>query len=291
VTRGAQRLATGDLDHRVPVTSKDEFGVLAQTFNLMASQLSENQHRVIEQERLERELELCRQIQTEMLPKAPLWLPFAEIRGVSIPARQVGGDFFNFFPLPDGRVAVLVGDVSGKGVPAALLMANMQATLSARLPLTGNLAELAGQLDAEIARSTPAGTFLTMFIGLLDQRTMTLRWLNAGHDAPYVIRAAGDLVSLTATGRPLGILPGGQFAEQVIDIHPGDSLFLYTDGLVEAFAIGGEEFGTGRLEEILQRACAKPLEQVLSEVDAAVRAHRGATEAHDDTTMVAVKLV
>jgi len=263
---------------------------LAQTFNLMASQLSENQHRVIEQERLERELELCRQIQTEMLPKAPLWLPFAEIRGCPFLLGR-SGRFLQLLPTSRRQGRGAGRRRVRQRVPAALLMANMQATLSARLPLTGNLAELAGQLDAEIARSTPAGTFLTMFIGLLDQRTMTLRWLNAGHDAPYVIRAAGDLVSLTATGRPLGILPGGQFAEQVIDIHPGDSLFLYTDGLVEAFAIGGEEFGTGRLEEILQRACAKPLEQVLSEVDAAVRAHRGATEAHDDTTMVAVKMV
>ncbi|MBN1424260.1 SpoIIE family protein phosphatase [Candidatus Fermentibacteria bacterium] len=291
LTTGAQHLATGHLEHRVPITSKDEFGALAQTFNMMAGQLGEHQHRLVEQERLERELELCRQIQAQMLPKAPLCLPFAEIRGVSVPARQVGGDFFNFFPLPDGRVAVLVGDVSGKGVAAALLMANMQASLSARLPLAGSLAELAEQFDAEIFHSTPEGTFLTLFIGLIDHDAMTLRWLNAGHDAPYLIRTAGDLVPLASTGRPLGILPGGDFGEGAVSILPGDSLFLYTDGLVEAFSHGGEEFGTIRLEEILSRAGGAPLELILSEVDAAARAHRGDVEAQDDTTMVAVRMV
>jgi len=120
---------------------------------------------------------------------------------------------------------------------------------------------------------------------------MTLRWLNAGHDAPYIIRKTGDLVTLASTGRPLGILPGGCFHEQVVDIRSGDALFLYTDGLVEAFSTGGEEFGTGRLEEILSQACSTSLEEILSGIDAAVRAHRGDAEAYDDTTMVAVKMV
>lgn len=291
LTMGARRLATGDLDHRVPVKSKDEFGTLARAFNAMADQLVEHQHRLVEQERLERELELCRQIQSEMLPKAPLCLPFAEIRGVSVPARQVGGDFFNFFPLPDGTVTVLVGDVSGKGVAAALLMANMQATLSARLPLAESLADLAAHLDEEIHLSTPPGTFLTLFIGLIDHRSMTLRWLNAGHDAPYILHASGDLLSLPPTGRPLGLLPGGGFREEVVEIRPQDTLFLYTDGVVEAFDADGEEFGATRLEEILRRAGGTSLERILSEVEAAVRTHRGHTEAHDDTTMVAVKMV
>ncbi len=105
---------------------------------------------VVEQERLRRELELSRLIQTEMLPRAPLRLGAAEIKGLSIPAREVGGDFFNYFALPDGRMAMLVGDVSGKGVSAALLMANVQATLRARLPLETDLARLADGLDREV---------------------------------------------------------------------------------------------------------------------------------------------
>jgi HAMP domain-containing protein len=146
---GVRELAAGNFQARVPVRSKDEFGSLATAFNQMAADLERHQALVLEQERLRRELELSRLIQSEMLPRAPLRLGAAEIKGISIPAREVGGDFFNYFALPDGRLALLVGDVSGKGVSAALLMANVQATLRARLPLESDLARLAEQLDRE----------------------------------------------------------------------------------------------------------------------------------------------
>jgi len=130
---GVHQLAAGNFQTRVPVRSRDEFGSLASAFNQMAADLEKHQALVIEQERLRRELELSRLIQTEMLPRAPLRLGTAEIKGISMPAREVGGDFFNYFALPDGRLALLVGDVSGKGVSAALLMANVQATLDGLL--------------------------------------------------------------------------------------------------------------------------------------------------------------
>ena len=113
----------------------------------MAAALEENQKRLVTQERLQKEIEMCRQIQEELLPRQPLLVPFAQVQGVSIPAREVGGDFFNYFSLTDGKIAILIGDVSGKGIAAALLMANLQATLRAKLPLNQNLAQLTEQLD------------------------------------------------------------------------------------------------------------------------------------------------
>jgi HAMP domain-containing protein len=172
---GVRQLASGDFRARVPVRSKDEFGSLAAAFNQMAEDLERHQVLVVEQERLRRELELSRLIQTQMLPRAGLRLGPAEIRGVSIPAREVGGDFFNYFVLPDGRLALLVGDVSGKGVSAALLMANVQATLRARLPLETDLATLAEGLDREIDKTTPRGVYFTLFIGILEIDGRTLR--------------------------------------------------------------------------------------------------------------------
>src|SRR4051812_3988572 len=135
LTGGVRQLAAGDFRTRVPATSSDEFGELARAFNQMAQDLERHQALAVGQERLHRELELSRQIQTDMLPRAPLRFGASEITGISMPAREVGGDFFNYFVLPGDRLGLLVGDVSGKGVSAALLMANVQATLRARLPL------------------------------------------------------------------------------------------------------------------------------------------------------------
>ena len=168
LTRGVRQLAAGDFRARVPATSADEFGQLASAFNKMAQDLEHHQALAVVQERLHRELELSRQIQTDMLPRAPLRFGASEIKGVSIPAREVGGDFFNYFELPDHRLGLLVGDVSGKGVSAALLMANVQATLRARLPLQNDLAALADLLDRELDESTPGGVFVTLFLAILD---------------------------------------------------------------------------------------------------------------------------
>jgi sigma-B regulation protein RsbU (phosphoserine phosphatase) len=289
LTEGAKELATGNLDTRVAIGSRDEIGQLAGAFNQMAEDLSEHQKRLLHQERLEKELELCQQIQREMLPKAPLKLSFAEVQGVSIPARLVGGDFFNFFALPEDRMAILVGDVSGKGIAAALLMANLQATLRAKLPLAIDLADLMEQLDLEVANATPEGTFLTLFVAILDNRADTLRWVSAGHNPQYVLRSNGGLEPLASSGRPLGLLPGGGYRENRLAIHRGDSLFLYTDGLVEAENELGEEFGLERLEEILRRESGWGLETLIADVEQALRRHRGPMEAHDDTTMVVLK--
>jgi serine phosphatase RsbU (regulator of sigma subunit) len=289
LTEGAHELATGNLETRVAIKSRDEIGHLADAFNQMAQDLSEHQKRLVQQERLEKELELCQQIQKEMLPNAPLRLSFAEVQGVSIPAREVGGDFFNFFPLPEDRMAILVGDVSGKGIAAALLMANLQATLRAKLPLAKDIADLMVQLDLEVERSTPDGTFLTLFVAILDNKAATLRWVSAGHDTQYLLRSDGGLEPLASSGRPLGLLPGGGYEDNLLRIRPGDSLFLYTDGLVEAENELGEDFGTARLEAILRRESGWGLETLIADVEQAVRRHRGPMEAHDDTTMVVLK--
>jgi len=286
LTEGAERLARGDLDVRVPVRSRDEIGLLSATFNRMAQELRANQDRLLEQARLRKELEMCRRIQEDLLPRESLRVPFAEIQGISIPAREVGGDFFNYFVLSAGQAALLVGDVSGKGVPAALLMANLQATLRARLPLQGDLARLALELDREIDASTPPEAYLTLFVGILDGGARALRYVNAGHNAPYLLRTSGELEALESTGRPLGLLPGGDYEQRSVGLGAGDALFLFTDGLVETENEAGDPFGCERLEALLLRERGAGPGELVTRVDQAVRGFRGSIEPADDATMV-----
>lgn len=287
---GAERVAAGDLATRVPVRSNNEVGRLAEQFNRMTEDLARRQHELVEKERLRKELELCRRIQEELLPHGALHFPFAEVKGVSIPAREVGGDFFDYFALPGGPAAILVGDVSGKGVGAALLMANVQATLRARLPLCQDLAELATALDEEIEKTTPAAVYLTLFLAILEPERRALRYVNAGHNTQFLLHAAGGFEELSSTGRPLGLLPGGGYEERQVPLQAGDCLFLFTDGLTEAENAEGEPFGAERLPELLASERTHGPDDILRVIEDAVRAHRGAVEAADDATMVALKV-
>jgi serine phosphatase RsbU (regulator of sigma subunit) len=287
---GVRQLAAGDFKTRVPVRSSDEFGSLAKAFNQMAEDLERHQALVVERERLRKELELSRLIQTEMLPRAPLRLGAAEIKGISIPAREVGGDFFNYFALSDGRLALLVGDVSGKGVSAALLMANVQATLRARLAHEADLARLATDLDREIDETTPGPVYLTLFLGILDIARQELRYVNAGHNPQFVIHEGNGFEVMGATGLPIALYPGQPYGEEVVPARPGDLLFFYTDGLVEAEDESGEMFGFDRLKALLGREQRQGVDTVLHEVEEAVRRFRGNHEPMDDATLMALRL-
>ncbi len=288
---GVRQLAAGDFKARVPVRSTDEFGSLATAFNQMAADLERHEALVVEQGRLRRELELSRLIQTEMLPRAPLRLGAAEIKGISIPAREVGGDFFNYFALRDGRLALLVGDVSGKGVSAALLMANVQATLRARLPHETDLARLAAELDREIDETTPGAVYLTLFLGILDAGRQELRYVNAGHNPQFVVHAGGGFEVMGATGLPIALYPGQPYAEKVVPARPGDLLFFYTDGLVEAEDDNGEMFGIERLQALLGDRTAPTASIRCCSGSKTPRAcFRGNHEPMDDATMMALRL-
>jgi len=287
---GVLRIARGDYRARVAVDTKDEIGELAQAFNQMAADVEKHQRAAIEQERIKRELELGRRIQIEMLPRGPLRLGPTEIRGVSVPAREVGGDFFNYFELPSGSVALLVGDVSGKGVGAALLMANIQASLRTRLALGQDLSAVADAIDREIEAGSPGPVYATLFVAILDPATHRLRYVNAGHNPQYVLRVQGGLERMSSTGLPVGLLAGRGYTEETVQLGPGDVLFLYTDGCVEAESETDEMFGAERLEALLVARDPSVTDDVLAGVEREVTRFRGARDLFDDATMMTVRI-
>ncbi|MGE0460131.1 MAG: PP2C family protein-serine/threonine phosphatase [Vicinamibacterales bacterium] len=289
LTDGVQRIARGEFATQVPVRSRDEFGALAAAFNDMARDVAHHQQLVVERERLQRELELCRRIQSEMLPHASLRLGPTEVKGISIPAREVGGDFFNYFELPGGHIAVLVGDVSGKGISAALLMANIQATLRARLPLEPDLARLASAIDGEIEAATPAGVYATLFLGILDPERKTLRYVNAGHHPQFLIRGDG-IEALSSSGMPVGLYAGQGYVERAVQLADNDLLFFYTDGTVEVENEQTEMFGAERLESLLRTHRDQGVDGLLERIEESVRRFRGAADPFDDVTIMALRL-
>jgi sigma-B regulation protein RsbU (phosphoserine phosphatase) len=287
------RIAKGDYRARVPVKTdkpNDEVGRLAVAFNKMAADVERHQQTAVEQERIRRELELGRQIQAEMLPHKPLQLGLTEVQGVSVPAREVGGDFFNYFVLENGQMALLMGDVSGKGVGAALLMANIQASLRTRLMLGQDLIALVNEIDGEIFENTPGPVYSTLFVGLLDPATGTLRYVNAGHPPPIIVRRQGDLEPLASSGLPVGLLAGRGFVDAQVRLASGDVLFCFTDGCIEAENEQSEPFGTEALEQQLVTAGPAAPADLLQRMDNALRAFRGTREPFDDATMLAVRV-
>ncbi len=288
LTDGVGRIAKGDYGARVPVRSQDEVGRLAAAFNQMAADVEQHQRSAVEQERIRRELELGRQIQSEMLPHAPLHFGLTEVKGVSVPAREVGGDFFNYFQLESGLVALLVGDVSGKGVGAALLMANIQASLRTRFALGQGLSAIAEAIDRDIEANSPGPVYATLFIAIFDPATRRMRYVNAGHNPQFVRRGDGKLEKLSSTGLPVGMLAGHGYVEREVQLAAGDLLFFYTDGCVEMENEAGDMFGSDRLETLVAATAHGSADDVLMTVERSIAAFRGRRDLFDDATMMAV---
>lgn len=284
----AERLADGDLEARVSVRSRDEIGRLAFVFNRMARDLAVQQERRLAEEGLRRELLTCRRIQAELLPREPLVSSPFRVEGVSFPAREVGGDFFNYFVLPAGEVALLVGDVSGKGIAAALLMANVQATLRGGVPMAWDLAAFATRLDEDLHARTPPESYLTLFVGIVGEDRV-LRYVNAGHNPP-LLRGARGVERLDSTGRPLGLLPGGGYEEGRVALAPGDALLLFTDGVLDMEDEAGATFGAERLVALLEEEGHPGRYDLTARVAKALRAFRGDRDPPDDATIVVLRV-
>lgn len=212
----------------------------------------------MEKERLERELELGHEIQRGLLPEAPPALAGYDIAVHSEPYFPVSGDYYDFLPLPNGEWLLVMADIEGKGVAAALVMSNVQASLRALLRHLGPLDQLVATLNASLLAATRGGKYLTLFLAALDPRTHRLRYVNAGHIPPLLMRADGRVEKLETGGTVVGLLPDQPYESGMAHLGPGDWLAYGTDGIVEAMNQAGEQFGIEGIISVLAAARAEP---------------------------------
>jgi serine phosphatase RsbU (regulator of sigma subunit) len=200
---------------------------------------------------IEQELRMARDIQQALLPKDSPRRDSWKISHRYLPAREVGGDFYDFLELPGGRLGLVVGDATGHGMPAALVMATARSMLRAVAQASDSPGEVLRRTNDPLVVDIPPNMFVTCFYGILDLFSGRLLYANAGHDPPYLRRGGGDAEELRARGMPLGLMPGMSYEEKEILLEPGNSALLYSDGLVEAHDAGGEMFGFPRLRALV----------------------------------------
>jgi phosphoserine phosphatase RsbU/P len=307
----------GDLSHRIQIRGHDQMAALEGSFNSMTGSLARLIDEQKEKQRLENELSIAYEVQELLFPGEVTNLPSLEVHGVCIPARTVSGDYYDFIPLGTDRMVLAVGDISGKGISAALLMATVHAFVRAyslepemvlvpaalqyeaeshgdsRMYYRGDgssesqlaPAMLMTTLNYQLYRSTPAAKYATMFLGCYDPNARVLRYCNAGHLPPIIVRATGEAFPLDINGTVVGLFDGVTYEESTVVMQPGDIFVAYSDGVTEPENEFGE-FGEDRLIALIKEHRRKPLPRIAEIVTGAVADWIGAAEQPDDVTIV-----
>ena len=239
--------------------------------------------------KMQEELRLAARIQADLLPKLAPEIAGYDIAGRSIPAQSVGGDYFDFIAIDDHRLAVCVGDVSGKGLPASLLMSNVQATLRSHASLALGAQESAVRSNRLLYQSTSPEKFVTLFYGILDSNTHAMSYTNAGHEHPLVLSDRGDSQRLSTGGIMLGMLEDFPFQEDGIMFQPGDTMVVFSDGVTEAMNSDQVQFGEERLRQTLVAHQEENATALIESIVEAVTAHAAGVAQMDDITLVVVK--
>jgi sigma-B regulation protein RsbU (phosphoserine phosphatase) len=282
------------LDSNIQIPNEDELGDLAASFNAMAQAVKKGREEAVLRAHLESELDTARTIQEKLLPhEMPRFHGF-EIAGTSIPSKQVGGDYFDFLDLGEGQLGIAIADVSGKGIPAALLMANLQASLHAQTYETEKVADVTARINNLLVKSTDSNMFVTFFYGLLDRNRSTFTSTNAGQNHPLLLRSDLTMEFLAKGGLVLGFLPDQKYDQQTTTLQPGDVLVLYTDGITEARTPDKEEageklFGEDRLVQVIEENAGHSAREIQAAILHAVSEHTKNTPQGDDITLVVIK--
>jgi sigma-B regulation protein RsbU (phosphoserine phosphatase) len=283
-----------DSPHFIHEFTKDDLNLLTVMANVAAIRIEHTRLAEVEQaERLQaKDLEQASEIQRSLLPVEAPNVKGVDLAGYNAACRGVGGDYYDFLPYPDGRVGVLVGDVAGKGMPAALLMSSLQARVQVLFDEPTNLAALVTRLNRIITANCPANRFITFFIGILDPATGELTYVNAGHNPPLVAHADGSVDKLDGTGLILGILPVAVYTQKTCTLAPGDALLLFSDGVTEAVRPDAdEEFGEDRLARNFAKLRNDDANAIIETINQQVHEFTAGAPPADDITLVVAKRV
>jgi sigma-B regulation protein RsbU (phosphoserine phosphatase) len=275
------------VDHR-PI-SEDDVRLVAQIGRFAAMKLETTRLRedAIQKRMLDEELKTASMIQRRLLPPPPTGIPGFTFASANHPCRTVSGDYYDFVERPDGRIYFAIADVSGKGVTAGLMMAGLQASFRIFCKNDPSPAELLGELNSALKENLPQSKFVTLFLGRLDTRTGTIEYANAGHTPPVVVRGTG-VEELTDTDLLLGVVRRADYTNRVLQLAPGDSLVLFTDGLSEAENVDGEELVAAKFATRLAALHGSSAEDVTRKIDEVVQQHIGDEPLTDDVTVVVV---
>ena len=258
-------------------------------YDRMRRQIEASYRVLRERDALERELTVAREVQRELLPGGAPSVAGLELAGVCRPAIAVGGDYYDYLQDGGGRLGLVIADVSGKGVPAALLMASLQASMRSRFPTAGSPERLAAGLNEALLGSSSAARYATAFLSAFDPETRRLSYSNAGH-LPAILIRKDEMIRCHEGGMPIGLFEGAAYETATRILAPGDLLALFTDGVTEAPAPDGEEFGAARLADLLRAHRARPLDAVIEIVLDALLQWSGPIDAHDDVTLVLARV-
>jgi sigma-B regulation protein RsbU (phosphoserine phosphatase) len=294
LSRAARQIAGGNFAWRTPVHSKDQLGDLSCNFNDMAIALERLKKEEAAALRVESELQVARSVQEYLYPRVVPVVRGATVAGQTLAARTVGGDLYDFLDLGRERIGILCADVSGKGIPAALMMANLQAVARAHFHEGGDGAgapagRLVENLNQEIAGRFGDNRYATLFWAAYDADTAVLTYVNAGNPSPILISAGGEIERLNSDGFPIGMFANARYTAKDIRMQPGSRLIIFSDGLTDAQNAAGEDFGDERLIDCCRTiAPVIDAEGVAERLMQAVAEWSTGTEQFDDTTVVVV---
>ena len=297
---GTERVRQGDFTNKIAVKSQDQLGELAGSFNSMTASIEDLLRQAAEKKRLEEELRIAHEIQMSLLPQGALSMPGLSVTAICVPAREVGGDYYDFLPLDEHRLGVLIADVSGKGTSAALYMAELKGLVLSLGEIHASPRDLLIAANRLIAKHLDARSFITVAYAVIDLRARTMTYARAGHTPLiYVPGGAGNSRRariLAPDGMVLGLkLDNGEMFERLLEqetirLHGGDLCLFFTDGISEAMNVHDDCFGEQRLGDLVEIHADLPSDQLRERMLREIAAFVGEAPQHDDMTMILLKI-